>query len=371
MSSIYTPVIKGKMNDLNAVAKLRPGTRELIKPLIELMRIPEGRTLVQHVTKFIKDIEKYDNKGPSFVDFYGLLPNAKTPSGKLAVIAAYAALKNRGIITTPTFGFDRDDLVWGELGAVIASMGQGFAFRIDIDDLDDQSENTWESILERSAELRIDASATDLIIDLRFIGDKDPDELKDLVIDFLTLKPSAQRYRSIIVLGSSAPKSVAPQVPTDGVAAIVRHELKVWLEVQSDVLGLHNLTYGDYGVVHPEFTDVGPNPNVNAKIRYTYGGKIIIYRGHRLYNPSDFEQYRSLAGKVCRSPAYQGPNYSYGDQRIHDCANHIGGTGHLGPWVQIDMNHHVQYATRQMTALTTKVRSRMSDGEIEQLMETV
>ncbi|MBF3728241.1 hypothetical protein ISG25_37580, partial [Burkholderia pseudomallei] len=70
----------------------------------------------------------------------------------------------------------------------------------------------------------------------------------------------------------------------------------------------------DYGVIHPDFSDIGPNKYMNAKIRYTVGDKIVYFRGHGLLHPvKDYNQYYDLAKKVVTDTRYRTRKYSFGD----------------------------------------------------------
>ncbi len=366
---VYTPIVKGKANDFKAVANLTSVSKSSIKPFIELLPVPEQTKIDKHLEKFANNLSQHLPSGEIFVDFYGLVPGNVTENGENAVAAGFQALADHGRLVTPAYGFERDAAVWPHLRTVVKKMNRGFCFRVDIDDLDDQTEDTWLEIIERSSELKIAPPETDLLIDLRDIREFDRGKLKDFVLDFLSYKPAANKYRSITLAGSSALKTVT-EIPKDGVGEIVRNELLLWAQLQSDLDGSATLNYADYGVVHPDFTDIGPNKNANAKIRYTKGSKLVIFRGHKLYDPSDFPQYHALAERVCKSNYYEGKTFSFGDRFIDDCANHTNGQGpgNLGNWVLADMNHHMEYTARQMAKLTQKIVPDLSEQKIEELV---
>lgn len=364
---IYTPIVKGKMWDLKALGKLSSKTRAITKPLVEAMPVPKDRSVDEHLDKFTHYLKKYYPIGQLFVDYYGLVPGAVTDDGVSAVIAGFRLLKQKGRLATPTYGFARDDAVWPELRQVVAAFGQGFCFRIDIDDMDDLAEDTWSQIIERSAELGLQPNHIDLIVDLRDIRERDVSELKDLVIDFLSFKPLGHQYRSISVVGSSALKTVT-DIPKDGEGDIQRTELRLWSQLQVDLGESLEILYGDYGVIHPEFTDSGPNKNKNAKIRYTYGVNIRYFRGHKLADPPGFAQFHILAERVRTSSAYRGREFSFGDTYLDDCADLNTGSGHLGNWVQADMNHHIEYAALQVVRLRVEIQEVSSVEDAEELL---
>ena len=314
---VYTPIVKGKLNDLKALGALPPATRALMRPLVEVMPAASTDDVEEHLEKFSNYLRKHAAWPRISVDFYGVA-GLVTSSGVDATLAGFAKLKERQLVVTPVYGFQRDDRVWAHLNRVVKYFGSGFGFRVDIDDLDDQAEETWGSILERSAQLTQAPSDVDIIIDLRDLGPQSVDAARELVVDFLSIGPRGGRYRSVSVVGSSALKNVG-DITRDAMSVIRRKELHLWTALERDLPESESVVFGDYGVVHPEFTDQGSFANMNAKIRYTVGGRILYFRGHMLRG--DYEQYRALAAQVRGSGEYLGPKFSYGDQYIDDVAD--------------------------------------------------
>lgn len=366
----YVPVVKGKVNDLKAVSRVSPVSHALIQPMIEVLPVLPDLTVDQHLEKFTHNLAKHLSGRNLFVDFYGLLPGQKLKGGTDATIGGFRLLRGKGLKIVPTYGFDRDDGLWTPLRAEVDKHGKGFCFRVDIDDLDDRSEETWGAIIERSAELGLSSKEIDIFIDLRYVGDSDVGRLKELVLDFLSFAPPNAAYRSVIVSGSSALKHVG-SIPKDGVADVERRELHLWMQLQVDLFEAQKLKYSDYGVVHPDFSIVGPNKNSNAKIRHTTSGKFRIFRGHKLSDAPGFKQFHALANEVRNDSSYQGPAFSDGDKYIDNCADAIVGSGNLGTWVFVDMNHHVEHVAQQVQALTEKIDEDFSSDEINEVMELV
>jgi hypothetical protein len=363
---LYSPIIKGKANDLQALGKADPAVRALIKALIDIRPVPKGKTVDQHIKKLATDFSALPIDAEVFVDFYGFLPGQSDAAGHNATIAGYDSLLGSGRFVTPVYGFGRDDTLWPQLRRVVKQHKKGFCFRIELDDIDDESENTWEQILVRSAELGLESSQVDLFIDLRDIRTLDVDDLQEKVTDFLSLQPAGEMYRSICIAGSSAPKDVTV-IPRDTVGSVYRNELKLWVRLKVDVPGCEDLIYGDYGIVHPDFAeDVPCGGTVNCKIRYTAGSKIFVFRGH--VRAGDAGQTHALAAQVVSHDAYQGQDFSLGDEYIHDCAALLDGPGNPGNWVFADMNHHVVYATRQIERLIAEIEVDSTEEDIDTLI---
>lgn len=264
----YVPIVKGKLNNIKALGKLSSDARLLVKPLIEIMPVDHSKqTVDEHIYKFANYIVKHFPLGRVFVDFHGLRPGETTQDGRDATLAGFALLKNLGRDLTPVYGFERNHDLWPQFKKIISTFKQGFCFRVSIDDLDDRSEETWAQIIEQSAVLGLTPSDTDILVDLRYVGDLSEHYLKELVVDFLSWNPEASSYRSLIVGGSSALKTVS-DIQKDSIGEVVRTELKLWSALSQDLDDSFQLLFGDYGVVHPDFSDLGPIRYMNAKIRY-------------------------------------------------------------------------------------------------------
>lgn len=369
---VYVPIIKGKLNDIKSLGKLSSDIRTGIKPLIEITPLDKKKTSTdEHIHKFCHYLTKHYPLGNIFVDFYGLMPDDIVADGANAIITGFRRLRELGRTLTPTYGFYRNDNIWTELREIVEEFGQGICFRVSIDDLDDHAEETWSQIIERAADLGARPADVDIIIDLRYVGDKSGNELKDLVLDFLAPSSRLVGYRSIIIAGSSALKTVST-IDKDGVGEVSRMELSLWAELRRDVDEALTLIYGDYGVVHPDFSDRGSSKYTNAKIRYTVGNHILYFRGHGLNYPfKDYAQYHGLASKVTSDSRYRGKNASFGDRYIFDCASYSASHGSPATWVLADMNHHISYATIQTRRLIATLTPTRNDREIVSALEEI
>lgn len=367
---LYTPILKGKTNDLKALARLPADIHPLIKPLLEPPAPKKGETIDESLEGFVNKLVTHLPARPVFVDFYWWADDQRTDSGHLAAIQGFDTLLANGRPVTPVYAVGRGEESWLKLPRVVRQHGKGFCFRVDADQLEDAAEETVEEIESRCRELALDSSETDIIVDLRDVRQANWRALRRVCVDFLALLTPGKSYRSIAIAGSSALKDVgAAPVPVDGSLSIERVELRLWCALLFDQDGATSPVFADYAVVHPDFSASGPNPNQNAKIRYTHGSATTYYRGHRLYRPvKDFEQYRDLARSIVHSDNYAGSKFSFGDSYISQKAHGEGGTGSPGTWVLADINHHVTYVTRRIPQLAPQVLRVPSESALEALV---
>lgn len=372
-SAVYVPIVKGKKNDVVAVGGLSARVRAITKPLIEAMPLDPLKSAVdQHVHTFCQYIRKYVPLGDIFVDFYGLMPDATVEDGTNATLFGYQLLKGLGRSVTPVYGLERNDDLWASLGPLVKGFGNGFAFRLRRDDLVDyQADETWASVLEYSAQMGLGEGEVDLILDLASLSDTDPGDAKELVVSFLSHNSRVNRYRSVILASSSALRTVG-DVAKDGMSEVTRGELHLWSDLWNDLPDDVRPVYGDYGVVHPDFSDLGPNKYMNAKIRYTVGDKILYFRGHGLQHPvKDYEQYHDIAKSVVADPRYRTRDFSVGDKYLDNCAKRLTKPGAPGPWIAADMNHHMTYVAQQVDRLVRQFASLADQAAAAALLAAV
>lgn len=371
--SVYVPLVKGKKNDLVAVGKVNHDVRQLMKPFIEAMPIhPKKPQADEHVFKLCSYICKHLPLGEIFVDFFGLMPDATIPDGRNATIYGYQLLKAFGRPVTPVYGFERNDGLWDALGEISRGFGKGFCFRLSRDDLAEYLfDDIWAQIIERTAQMQLPQDQIDLVLDLRHIDADDTAGLAENIVSFLFHNPNIGGYRSIVIAGSSALKTVG-SIEKEHVGEVVRHELRLWSALWRDMPDTIKPVFGDYGIVHPDFSDQSASPNVNAKIRYTVGDKIVYFRGHALHKPvKDYDQYHVLAGRVSADRRYVGRSRSFGDTYIDDCAKRLIKPGSPATWVIADMNHHVCYTARQVLRLTKELAEAATERDANIALSTV
>lgn len=363
MEYSYCPIIKGKLNDIKAVASLAADVARTIKPLFEMPPFKPSDDAEVTIARFVNRLANCRRSAPCYVDFPLLKPGARTRAGESALAAAYGQLQAMSVEFEPVYGFDRDDRIWPMVAAQ-ANRSGGLLLRLDPHDLD-----VPDDTLDRLANLHnvgVNYSDMDVMLDMRAVASREAAMvLADPLAQFIRDLSATVRLRKLVVAGSCAPKTVTA-IQRDATGTIERGELILWASLIAARLPLAPV-YGDYGVVHPDFSDLTISSNINGKIRYTCGASIHIFRGHSLRQGDKFGQYRVLSKRVVDShDLYRGSSYSEGDRYIFDCSTNLVGTGNAGTWVFVDQNHHMTYAARQISRLKEIARAGASIDEIVQ-----
>ncbi len=355
---VYTPILKGKINDLKALGKMPRWLVALTLPIVELVAPTDKTKFDGAILRYADQIRKHSPLHAIAVDLHAIEPDRKIGDGTPAFEATFAHLRNGGVRFIPVHGFDREPELWDRVAPIARLDGRGIAFRLEVEDLESPDDTIGEVVdLLRTAD--IPASSANLIVDLRFLGaltSAEQTRLRDRLQELIDVALTARDFRLISVVGSSMPNDVSG-VPREGMAAITRKELPLWLAVRTGFRD-SSIAFGDYGIVHPSFSDKNPATNANAKIRYTTREHCWIFRGYRLRDGIGYRQYHDLSARVIAHPEYLGPDYSFGDDYLLKCAHRVVSYGNLGTWVAVDMNHHLVYVSAQLW----RVAERLAEG---------
>ncbi len=362
--TLYTPILKGKANDLKAFGKLPRALAPHVYPLVELLSPGDGESIETACVRFAHQLRKHCPLYPVSVDLHTIAPGHLTGDGSPALEALCANLRGLGIAFSPVFGFDHEPELWDRVVRIALLEGRGLTLRLKTDDLEEGEELITDLIL-RLSHAGIAASKTKILIDLGSIGDMDAValvRLRGLTQDFVDLVLKASDFGLVSVAASSMPRDVS-SVSKEGVKSFYRQELPLWLNV-AEGLPSQTVAFGDYGIVHPNFTDKIIATNANAKIRYTKGLHHHVFRGYSLREGEKYKQYHGLAKRVVDSSVYLGRDYSFGDDYAWRCATFEASCGNLGTWVEADMNHHLAFVAAQMLQMLPRVTAGVSANEL-------
>jgi hypothetical protein len=198
----------------------------------------------------------------------------------------------------------------------------------------------------------VDVVGADLLLDLGFL---DP----DVEIDAEDLQTSIEdlvgvgTWRSVVLMGTGMHRSLGGGVVEEGtVGRLPRREWDLWCALRAR----HPRrlpTFGDYAVQHPDPPSEGEEsgPGMRANVRYTLDDVTVVPRGVGPLQQEGAEQYRRLCGEIVAEPKFAGPDYTWGDRLIFDCARGIGEPGNQNRWRGAGTSHHLRLVVEQLTAL--------------------
>lgn len=359
----YVPFVKAKAGEADALEKLPSKIRARIMPFFDVPRPSSFTdiTLERHLQKAVTNI--YRTMGSMrvlYVDTFDIPLDCRCANGEHTLTAIHRHLAAGNLSPIPVYGFDRDDAYLNAIVHLPHFHALGLCLRLD--DLDISIPDELASRVKNlCSDVELPSNKVDIVIDHRSLITKSGNSLRSSSIEAIRALWDEFSYRSVVLSGSNYPRDITP-VSSDSIGYLPRTEYGLWKDVSRALRTAIPVRFGDYGIVHPDFVDLGPVPNANAKIRYTLEDEWMITRGHQLAEPPGYSQYFGLARQVRNSPYYCGNTFSYGDSYIDLCAARRCTSGNLRTWVAVDMNHHLHYVTAQVTRHIQSVRLAHAAG---------
>ena len=163
--------------------------------------------------------------------------------------------------------------------------------------------------------------------------------------------PELKAWRSVAFSGTSFPESLAA-LPY-GLSTIVREEWHIWQKLQTIADNTRPIIFADYTAGNanlPEGGFVGA-----ANIRYATDDEWIILKGHKATDDTHggYEQFHDLAMLLIKDQRFCGPDFSWGDKYIADCAHRTVKSGNLSTWRAVATNHHITFVLAQLAKQAT------------------
>ncbi len=360
-SPMYLCVFRTKEGERRALLNLEPPERDALLPLFDVQRNEPGKPLQQHLRESVALIRDVWPTGAEFLlDISQLTSEARCEDGSHPIKALVQACAQAALRPTLCYAFDRADTAYDDATVAGVSAIDGtrrVAFRLQQHDL-----LFWPETRARLdgliARLGIERRAVTVIADLQAIGPSSMPDEDRLRAQLLELRQSG--VARVVLLASSMPESQA--LKADSEVTLRRHEIVLW---ESLLRELPWIVFGDYGIVHPQFTHLrgAGSPIPAPKARYTTPNNWIVIKGHRP-NKGEASQYRRIARQMVAAPWFRPNDLGWGAERIRLAAtSHKGEYGSHACWIGFCTQIHVAITVRQVRVAAAAALSRSPTGE--------
>jgi hypothetical protein len=192
-----------------------------------------------------------------------------------------------------------------------------------------------------------------LLLDVGYLEETTSQFAQSALIDVLGNIGDLNDWFEVVVCGGSFPEFLTDFEARKEPHFVKRNEWRIWKSLKKlAVLNGSKIKYGDYGIKHPIYNDVGRSGS--ASIKYTTENDFVIYRGKR---SGDVEigniQYIHHAKElVSNTDVYPGEKFCWGDGKImaYSKVNPIPidkkpknkpKPGGAKEWVSFGANHHL------------------------------
>lgn len=341
----YVPVLKWRQGEYQALLHLDDAHSQRVFPLIEVTPpeydFAEGRvkkTLEKQLEPFVRRLKAKWGSKPAFLDTILLDPIARLPGGVHPLTYLLNGARGAGCQLVPVTALERDLAHDNAIADAALVDGLGIALRCGLDDIADSEFPA--KFAKRTTSLGLDQSRVDLIVDLAAKNFDPLDDLSHLVLGLIQSDPIYVKVRSLILIGTSFPASMADI--KGPIQTITRSE---WLLYKKIVANLPKdfkpPTFGDYAISSADM----PKGDMrllkpSATVRYTIDDAWLITKGSNVRD-NGFEQFRDRCGDVLKSGKAFPDGYSAGSDYVRGCHAKKEKTGNLTTWRWVGTNHHI------------------------------
>ena len=363
----YTPILKGKQGELDALFQTKKALKSQVTPLIEIPPITlkylqgeddpvPSKSIDSHVKATAdKLVEALGGYASVFVDGFYIEEEPDLEDGTEPSAYIFDALSSAGISFVPVIGLERVDQYTASVKAATAQNGSGCCLRISAVDLDTPPKTLGALIKSLLSELKVESKDVDLLVDY---GPLVPG--KSALLLQLNALPEINAWRTLTVASSSFPADMS-QVAQDTVDELERKEWEAWLYLRANLESLTRMPiYGDYGINHPVLSEIDPRVmRLSPNIRYTSTLKYVVAKGSAYPRKKDktqkanmkaADQYPKLAKKIMSHASWKTAKFSWGDAYIDSCSRKEC-VGNSTNWRAVGTCHHIALVANQLTSL--------------------
>lgn len=355
INNFYTPVLKSKQGEFNALDKLDSSIKKYVVPLFEITPMEwdhatkeKPRTIETHLQNFCKKVIKKWASNNCFIDT-NLILN-ESPDGESCIEYVFKILLDKEIKPTPVVWISSPEKVINGLGIIQLIYGlDEMAIRINIDNITSPSFDADLNDLLQKIDMPI--KSCHIILDLNSSDFTNTGDFTEGILNVLETFPRLQEWKSFTVCGGSFPATNLIKV---GFNHIPRNEWKFYKELISKLeltTFKRAINYGDYGIVSPGYFEFDPTKmSRSANIRYTHDDFWLVIKGKALKKSADYAQYVTQTKDIIKSGVYLGETFSDGDAHIKNCS--LGKTTPGSPtvWNWVGNNHHFTKVVRDLFA---------------------
>jgi len=326
----YVPIFKAKQGEFRALQNISERTKNKLTPFFDIPRQESNdrRSLEAYLSTRALNLSKaVANFDFSFVDFYDLALDLRTSHGQHYLDYFFSELSEHNTNAIPVLGLDRDQNYLDSIHNLLKEDINTICIRLLDNDIATPGP-TNEEINKILDVLKIRPCNVHLLLDFRNISDVNVSEKKEDTVDFLKKLNEINAWLTLIISASSFPENLS-EVERYSEKLIPRLEFKLWKQILTLYKNrqIERLpTFSDYCICHPDLLDFRPEYNPSVSIRYTLEEHWLILKQAGLKRKVgertvyDFSQFHSLSNRLRGDRRYFGPEYSYGDKYIYDCA---------------------------------------------------
>lgn len=353
-SDMYVPALRWRMAEYQALMRLVAKAKDRVIPYIT---IPERefdfdswqpkKTIHEHVHPFAARYEKKWGERPAWIGVHPSIIDGVMNDGRDILTYVFDGLRKFDAKAVPTIGIDAQNTLQNSVAAIIGQDGQGVAIAIRLEDL--MKKDAFARVVALCGSLGVDESEVDLVIDLGEPNFEPYEAFSVAMIAALRRLGDLNRFRNFVLVGTAIPETF--KGVAKGQDELPRHDWLFFRMLLSKLpSGMRLPNYGDYTIVHPDFTPQDMRKIKSAgKIVYTTHKSWWVRKGGA-FRGNEQQMHEHCAALV-GSGVFKGNGYSYGDDYIGKCAVHKEGPSNPTRWKEVAINHHMMHVLDDLATL--------------------
>jgi hypothetical protein len=349
---MYTPILRNRQSEMLAVQALDSDTKAWCFPLIDVAEPTKGADVaasaiyVQNNSKrLVRALKGFERV---LVDSSELDPSFRIGGTLHPLTLVAKAASEAGAIPTPVTGLHRDAAHHEAVMQIMAGYHSGqLCVRFDATDIRTAS-LSCNRLVALLSHLSVESAQTILLLDCQSVFGKEPAtisaELGRMIIACTKLP-----LRSIIVAGYGIPDKMSEAVAVREQDYIPRLEQDLFHDIAWPITASDHW-FGDYTTLSPVHVELDwkvMSKVMGPKAIYALDDSWFVVRGGPFSTHHDgYAQYYDLASSITALDEFSGPDFSFGDEYINDCANRVGKAGSPASWIKACVNHHITFTAR-------------------------
>lgn len=259
-------------------------------------------------------------------------------------------MAEKGQTAIPVTGLARSPAYQSVVREITSDQGNGLAIRLTADDFEDL-DDLETSLVAAKEYFDLEAGDIDLFLDVGSVATVSAGAVAQMHRANIDLIPELQDWRTLTVLASPFPLSLAPLVRSQW-NNFRRNDWRGWRLLVTGSRPPGRLpAFGDYAIAHPELPPEG-RATILAQLRYATSDYWMIWKGENVFKSTrGFDQFFDICRDLVARAEFRGSAFSQGDADIQLKATTDDSPGNAETWRRIGTNHHLETVLDQIASL--------------------
>ncbi len=340
----YNPILKCKQGDLWALKNLKPGSKGVVVPVIELVPPTSKKTIDEQLIGAAKDIKKSWQKRPCYVDALWLADYETNSVNSHPLTKFFSAARNEKINVIPVTGARRSQVYQNSVARIIKKDKKGVLLRIKQEDDVKVQTIAINNLLQLFGIPKTEAS---LMLDYGHIASLQTNLLAQTIKSRIAAISNVNSWKEFSVALGSFPENVS-SLNKGQWNDLARKDWESWNSLITNHSPKRTPIYSDFTIGDPNLPYDG-RANITVNLRYSTQKKYFIWRGYWTKTHSlGFKQIYSVCTDLVSRSEYAGAQFSLGDQEISMRSANQGSTGNAASWRKWATNHYIELVVNQI-----------------------